>query len=60
VKQGRIVKFWNNQSKLSKEVTVALVQTMSLKPGIGWVRGNAVAGVDALTEILGPRKQNEK
>jgi hypothetical protein len=45
VKRGRIVKFWNHPSELSKEVTVALSQTMARKPGIGWVRANVAASV---------------
>jgi hypothetical protein len=60
VKQGRIVQFWNDSSELSKEVTVALAQTMKQKPGIGWVRANVPANVDVLAEINELRKLNEK
>jgi hypothetical protein len=60
VRQGRIVKFWNNPGELSKEVTVALSTTMSRKPGIGWVRANVVASADVLADINKLRKQNEK
>jgi hypothetical protein len=60
VKKGRIVKFWSGQSELSKEVTVALAQTMSLKPGIGWVRGDIPANAAVLAEVNELRKRNEK
>jgi hypothetical protein len=57
-KKGRLVKGWRNHSELSLAVTQSLLSQIRVKPGIGWVRGNAVASVELLTEINELRKAN--
>lgn len=60
VKTGRMVKFWKTTSELSGMMALSLNKTMTMYPGIGWVRANQVASNELLTEINQLRKENEK
>jgi hypothetical protein len=59
VRSGRLVDSWETKSELKGAATNSLNKAFNLKPGIGWVRGNAVANEEALAELLDLRKQND-
>lgn len=50
VSKGRLVKFWQEPSELPGLVSLSLSKTMKTYPAVGWVRANAVARVDVLSE----------
>lgn len=56
VKTGRLVKFWNVAAELPGLVALSLSKTIKTFPAIGWVRGDAVASVELLTELNDLRK----
>jgi hypothetical protein len=51
VKQDRMVSFWQDQGELQLAITASLSQAIHDFPGIGWVRGNAAASEDILTQL---------
>jgi hypothetical protein len=51
VSKGRLVRFWKNPEELNSRVAIALSKAFGDMPGIGWIRGNAVASEDLLTQI---------
>jgi hypothetical protein len=57
-KNGRLVKGWRTHLELSLAVTQSLLSQIRVKPGVGWVRGDAAASIDILTEINELRKAN--
>ncbi len=57
--QEQLIRKWDNPGDLRAKVTTSLVSLMRRKPGIGWVRANEIASVDATREILLLRKENE-
>lgn len=50
VKTGRLVKFWQETSELPGLVALSLSKTIKTYPAVGWVRANAVANIEVLTE----------
>jgi hypothetical protein len=50
VASGRLVRFWTNARQLQSLVIVALNHAVREAPGVGWVRGDAVAGEELLRE----------
>lgn len=57
--KGRLVKPWKNIGELQLAVHQALDHAKATKPRIGWVRGDSVASIEALTELNFLRKENE-
>jgi hypothetical protein len=51
VSTGRLVQFWTTRENLEGKVIKALSKAFSDSPGIGWVRGNAVASEKLLAQI---------
>lgn len=56
---GRLVKFWQNATELSGLVALSLSKTIKTYPAVGWVRANAVANVELLSEVNSLRKAND-
>lgn len=57
---GRTRKTWTNLGELKASVLSALVNAKQVRPRIGWVRGDAVASVDALEQLNAVRIENAK
>ena len=60
VEKNRIRKTWTTPDALKLAVREALDNAKATKPGVGWVRGDAIANVEALEELNEVRKQNLK
>jgi Domain of unknown function (DUF4062) len=62
VASGRLVRFWTSALELQSLVILALTHAMREAPGVGWVRGDAVASEELLRENIELRKSldNEK
>jgi hypothetical protein len=56
VATGRLVNFWNTADELPGLVALSLMTAIKMHPAVGWVRGSAVANVEALTELDQLRK----
>ncbi|QJR03491.1 DUF4062 domain-containing protein [Sphingobium yanoikuyae] len=56
----RLRKNWTNLGELKLAVYESLVLAKSTKPRTGWVRGDAVASLDALEELNQVRKENQE
>jgi Domain of unknown function (DUF4062) len=59
VSKGRLVQLWQLPEDLKSKVIIALSKSFSDAPGIGWIRGNAVASEDLLAQINQLRGNNE-
>lgn len=59
VKEGRIVKFWNEAKDLPGIVALSLTKTIKTHPAVGWVRANLVGKPELLNELNELRKENE-
>lgn len=57
---GRLVRFWNRAEDLPGLVALSLAKTTKTYPAIGWVRANAVANEDLLTQLNQLRQENEQ
>jgi Domain of unknown function (DUF4062) len=57
---GRVIDYWTRSTDLVQVVTTSLVQTMTLYPGVGWVKANQLANTEALTDLNELRKRNEE
>lgn len=57
--EGRLYQHWDDVNELKAAVMQAVMHNIKAKPGIGWIRGNAAASVEILTEINQLRKENE-
>ncbi|MBS9716755.1 DUF4062 domain-containing protein [Pseudohalocynthiibacter aestuariivivens] len=60
VSKGRLRKTWDSIGVLKLAVREALENAKATKPRVGWVRGDAVASVEALEELNEVRKENLK
>lgn len=60
VTTGRLVKFWQSSTELPGLVALSLGKTIKAYPAVGWVRANAVANVDILTENNELRRKIER
>lgn len=58
--KDRTRKTWITIGDLQAGVLAALVHAKQIKPATGWVRGDAVASVEALEELNEVRKENAK
>src|SRR5262245_11701710 len=50
VSKGRLITFWKTSEELTYRITIALSKAFGEMPGIGWIRGNAVASDELLTQ----------
>jgi hypothetical protein len=57
VSKSRLVRFWKTPEELNSRVTIALAKAFGEMPGIGWIRGNAVASEDLLAQLNSLRNQ---
>jgi hypothetical protein len=55
---GRLVRFWNVATELPGLVALSLSKTVKVHPAIGWVRANAIATSEALTDLTNLGKEN--
>lgn len=58
--QGRTRTTWTTVGDLKAAVLAALVHAKQTKPRVGWIRGDAVASIEALEELNEVRKENAK
>jgi Domain of unknown function (DUF4062) len=59
VAEGRLVRFWRTRDELKAQVIVSLAKATSEIPGIGWIRGDAVASEQLLAQINTLRNEND-
>lgn len=60
VSTGRLVRFWTRAEELPGLVALSLSKTMKTYPAVGWVRANAVASEDILSQLNELRQENER
>lgn len=60
VERHRLRKTWTTRDGLKLAVREALDHAKATKPRVGWVRGDAIASVEALVELNEVRRQNEQ
>ena len=60
VETNRLRKTWITPDGLKLAVREALEHAKATKPAVGWVRGDAVASMEALEELNEVRKENAK
>jgi hypothetical protein len=58
--RNRLVKYWRTKEGLQHAVAVALVKAMGSAPGIGWIRGDAVASEELLKQMNELRIERDK
>lgn len=59
VSNNRLVKFWSKAEQLPGMLALSLQKTIKMYPAVGWVRTNAVASEEVLTDINALRKEND-
>jgi hypothetical protein len=57
VSSGRLVKFWRTKQDLQAAITVSLSRAIRHSPAIGWIRGNAAASEELLTQMNALRNE---
>jgi hypothetical protein len=57
--KGRLVRFWNRAEDLPGLVALSLAKTIKTYPAVGWVRADAVANEDLLTQLNQLRQDND-
>lgn len=60
VEKNRMRKTWTTADGLKLAVREALEHAKATKPSVGWVRGDAIASMEALEELNEVRKENAK
>jgi len=60
VMAGRLVKEWTTRESLEPLVLKALVYAMSEYPAVGWIRANAAASEDLLSQVNNLRLENDR
>lgn len=60
VETNRVRKTWITPDGLKLAVREALEHAKATKPAVGWVRGDAIASMEALEELNEVRKENAK
>ncbi len=60
IETNRLRKTWKTPDALKLAVREALDHAKATKPAVGWVRGDAVASMEALEELNAVRKENAK
>ena len=59
VSSNRLVRFWKKAEDLPGLVALSLSKTIKMYPAVGWVRANAVANEEILSELNQARKEAE-
>lgn len=59
IKKNSVIDFWTAPDELAKNALAALAQEVNRSPGVGWVRGNAVANETMYAELEALRQANE-
>ena len=57
---GRLVRFWNRAEDMPGLVALSLTKTIKTYPAIGWVRANAIASEEILSQLNQLRQENEQ
>jgi len=57
---GRMVDFWSDAHELCKNVVIAVVNSVTMSPGIGWVRGDQTIDPKVLQETERLRIENKE
>jgi Domain of unknown function (DUF4062) len=52
VKNGRMVRFWNNHDKLIAGMMQAIVKAITTYPASGWIRGDAAANDETIQQYM--------
>jgi hypothetical protein len=60
VAKSRLVQFWRAREDLKAKVIISLHKAISEYPAIGWMRANAAASEDLLSQINRLRLENEE
>lgn len=55
LQQSAMVDFWENPAELATAVVVALQQEITIRPGVGWVRGDQAADPQLFEELAKSR-----
>lgn len=56
----KLCKFWDNADGLAAQVVLSLTSLIKTNPRIGWVKANEISSIEANSEILKLRKENEE
>jgi hypothetical protein len=59
VSAGRLVQSWKTPEELKSKVIIALTKAIGEMPGVGWIRGSAVASEELLAQINELRNEND-
>ncbi|MEW9854111.1 DUF4062 domain-containing protein [Novosphingobium sp. M1R2S20] len=59
VMSGRLVRQWTTRENLDTMVVKSIARATQEYPAVGWIRGDAVASEDLLTQINSLRNENE-
>lgn len=59
VSRSRLVQFWKSREDLKAKVIISLHKAMSEFPALGWMRANAAASEDLLTQVNQLRLEND-
>jgi len=57
IEDARTAKYWTSPADLAGKVSRSLLQTIRVRPRVGWVRGDLVANESAAQEILRLRRR---
>lgn len=60
VMTGRLVREWKTKEQLESLVVKAMVRAMADYPAVGWVRGDAIASEDILSQLNTVRAEKEQ
>jgi len=60
LKKSRVVTFWDNRNDLCTKVLTAVVNSVNLAPGVGWVRGDQAIDPKVLQDFERLRRENEE
>jgi Domain of unknown function (DUF4062) len=59
IRSGRLVRHWKDRENLKYAVITSLVAAFEEQPGLGWIRANAAASEDILSQINELRIRND-
>lgn len=49
--EKKLVRYWKNADELAAQVVTSIVKIISDRPGVGWVRADAIPSEEALSEL---------
>ena len=60
VKNGRMVRFWNNRDQLALAIMQAIVKAIATCPANGWIRGDEAASEETVKQYMQLRSSYEE